>query len=102
MDKIFEFAVFSNYNYKEHKHNVLKECLQSWVSDENYKFAPQDIEIIDICINPENDDKMFVVSTSKDWLESHGLESIIIIDNELFDVSRYLYRFIDEFPFIEE
>ena len=102
MAKDFVFVVFSNYNYKEHKYNVLKECLKSWVSDENYKFAPQDIEIIDICINPENDDTMFVVSTSKDWLESHGLESIIIIDNELFDVSRYLYRFIDEFPFIEE
>ena len=102
MAKDFVFVVFSNYNYKEHKYNVLKECLKSWVSDENYKFAPQDIEIIDICINPENDDKMFVVSTNKEWLESHGLESIIFIDNELFDVSRYLYRFIDEFPFIGE
>ena len=100
MAKDFVFVVFSNYNYKEHKYNVLKECLQSWVSDENYKFAPQDIEIRDICINPENGDKMFIVSTSTDWLESHGLESII--DNELFAVSRYFYRFIDEFPFIGE
>ena len=100
MAKDFVFVVFSNYNYKEHKYNVLKECLKSWVSDENYKFAPQDIEIRDICINPENDDKMFVVSTNKEWLKSHGLESII--DNELFGAPRYFYRFIDEFPFIEE
>lgn len=100
MAKDFVFVVFSNYNYKEHKYNVLKECLKSWVSDENYKFAPQDIEIRDICINPENGDKMFIVYTSKDWLESHGLESII--NNELFAVSRYFYSFIDEFPFITE
>ena len=87
MAKDFVFVVFSNYNYKEHKYNVLKECLKSWVSDENYKFAPQDIEIIDICINPENDDKMFVVSTNKEWLKLRGLESII--DNELFSASTY-------------
>ena len=100
MAKDFVFVVFSNYNYKEHKYNVLKECLKSWISDENYKFAPQDIEIRDISINPENGDKMFVVSTNKEWLKSHGLESII--DNELFDAPRHFYSFIDEFPFIEE
>ena len=50
MAKDFVFVVFSNYKYKEHKYNILKECLQSWISNENYKFAPQDIEIIDICI----------------------------------------------------
>ena len=98
MAKDFVFVVFSNYNYKEHKYNVLKECLKSWVSDENYKFAPQDIEIIDICINPENDDKMFVVSTNKEWLKSHGLESII--DNELFAASTYLSACTDRITFI--
>lgn len=88
MDKIFEFAVFSNYNYKERKHNVLKECLKSWTSNENYKFAPQHITIKNIYINPENNDKMFIVSTNKEWLKSHGLESVI--DNELFDVANYI------------
>ena len=40
MAKDFVFVVFSNYKYKEHKYNILKECLQSWIIDENYKFAP--------------------------------------------------------------
>lgn len=87
MSDNFVFVMFSNYNYKEHKYNVLKECLQSWVSNENYKFAPENIDIKYIRINPENDDKMFIASISKDWLKSHNLESII--DNELFTVSTY-------------
>ena len=99
MDKIFEFVIFSNYNYKEHKYNVLKKCLQSWTSNENYKFAPDCIDIKYIYINPENDDKMFVVSTNKEWLKSHGLESII--DNEFFASSTYLSNFIDRITFIE-
>lgn len=89
MSENFEFVIFSNYNYKEHKHNVLKKCLQSWTSNENYKFAPNHINIKYIYINPENNDKMFIVSVNKGWLESHGLESII--DDELFAPSTYLY-----------
>ena len=88
MAKDFVFVVFSNYKYKEHKYNVLKECLQSWISDENRKFVPKRIDIKYIYVNPENDDKMFVVSTNKEWLKSHGLESII--DSELFDASNYI------------
>lgn len=99
MNKYFEFVVFSNYKYKEHKHNVLKECLNSWTSDENYKFAPNHINIKYIYINPENDGKMFVVSINKDWLKSHGLESII--DNEFFAASTYLSNFIDRITFTE-
>ena len=99
MNKDFEFVVFSNYKYKEHKHNVLKECLKSWTSDENYKFVPDCIDIKYIYINPENDDKMFVISINKDWLKSHGLESII--DNEIFAASTYLSNFIDRITFIE-
>ena len=91
MDKIFEFVIFSNYNYKEHKYNVLKECLKSWTNNENYKFAPNHINIKYIYINPENDDKMFIVSTNKEWLKLHGLESII--DDELFASSTYLYTY---------
>ena len=98
MAKDFAFVVFSNYKYKEHKYNVLKECLQSWISDENYKFAPKRIDIKYIYVNPENDDKMFVVSTNKDWLKLNGLESII--DNELFAASTYLYAFTDKITFI--
>ena len=98
MNKDFEFVVFSNYKYKEHKHNVLKECLKSWTSDENYKFVRDCIDIKYIYINPENDDKMFIVSTSKDWLKSHSLESII--DNELFAASTYLSTFTDRITFI--
>lgn len=98
MTKDFVFVVFSNYKYKEHKYNILKECLQSWISDENYKFAPNHINIKHIYINPENDDKMFIVSTSKDWLKSHSLESII--DNELFAASTYLSTFTDRITFI--
>ena len=98
MAKDFVFVVFSNYKYKEHKYNVLKECLQSWISDENYKFAPKRIDIKYIYINPENDDKMFVVSTNKDWLKLNGLESII--DNELFAASTYLSAFTDRITFI--
>ena len=90
MDKIFEFVIFSNYNYKEHKYNVLKECLQSCISNENYKFVQNCIDIKYIYINPENDDKMFIVSTNKEWLKLHGLESII--DDELFAPSTYLYK----------
>ena len=41
MNKDFEFVVFSNYKYKEHKHNVLKECLKSWTNNENYKFTSE-------------------------------------------------------------
>ena len=89
MIKDFVFVVFSNYKYKENKFNVLKECLKSWTSNENYKFAPDRIlNIKYIYINPENDDKMFIVSTNKEWLKSHGLESII--DNELFALSTYI------------
>ena len=97
MDKDFVFVLFSNYKYKEHKYNVLKECLQSWISDENYKFVPKHINIKHIHTNPENDDKMFIVSTTKDWLMSHGLESII--DNDLFDASTYLFSFTDRITF---
>ena len=99
MNKDFEFVVFSNYKYKEHKHNVLKECLNSWTSNENYKFAPNHINIKYIYISPGNDDKMFVVSINKEWLKSHGLESII--DNEIFAASTYLSNFIDRITFIE-
>ena len=98
MAKDFVFVVFSNYKYKEHKYNVLKECLQSWINDENYKFASDYIDIKHIYINPENNDKMFIVSTSKDWLKSHSLESII--DNELFAASTYLSTFTDRITFI--
>lgn len=98
MAKDFVFVVFSNYKYKEHKYNVLKECLQSWISDENYKFAPKRIDIKYIYISPENNDKMFVVSTSKDWLKLNGLESII--DDKLFAASTYLSAFTDRITFI--
>lgn len=99
MAKDFVFVVFSNYKYEENKYNVLKECLKSWTSNENYKFAPDRIlNIKYIYINPENDDKMFIVSTSKDWLKSHSLESII--DNELFAASTYLSTFTDRITFI--
>ena len=72
--------------------------MQSWISDENYKFVPKRIDIKYIYINPENDDKMFIVSTSKDWLKSHSLESII--DDELFAASTYLSTFTDRITFI--
>ena len=98
MAKDFVFVVFSNYKYKEHKYNILKECLQFWISNENYKFTPDYIGIKHIYINPENDDKMFIVSTNKEWLKSHDLESII--DNELFAVSTYLSIFTDRITFI--
>ena len=98
MNKDFEFVVFSNYKYKENKHNVLKECLKSWTSNENYKFAPKCIDIKCISINPENNDKMFIVSTNKDWLKLRGLESIL--DNELFSASTYLSTFTDRITFI--
>ena len=99
MVKDFVFVMFSNYNYKENKHNVLKECLKSWTSNENYKFAPDCLNIKHIYINPENNDKMFVVSTNKDWLKSHGLESII--NNELFASSTYLSTFGDRITLTE-
>ena len=100
MCKNFEFVIFSNYNYKEHKHNVLKECLQSWTSNENYKFAPKKINIKHIYISPGNNDKMFVVSTNKEWLKSHCLESLI--DNEIFNASTYLSSFMNRFNFIKQ
>lgn len=98
MAKDFVFVVFSNYKYTEHKYNILKECLESWLSNENYKFAPNHINIKYIYISPGNNDKMFVVSTNKEWLKSHGLESII--DNELFSASTYLSTFTDRITFI--
>lgn len=98
MAKDFVFIVFSNYKYKEHKYNILKECLESWTSNENYKFAPNHINIKYIYISPGNNDKMFVVSTNKEWLKSRGLESII--NNELFDASTYLSTFTDRITFI--
>ena len=98
MAKDFVFVVFSKYKYKEHKYNILKECLQSWISDENYKFDQDYIDIKHNYINPKNDDKMFIVSTSKDWLKSHSLESII--DNELFAASTYLSAYTDRITFI--
>ena len=98
MAKDFVFVVFSNYKYAEHKYNILKECLESWVSNENSKFTPKCIDIKCIYINPENNDKMFIVSTNKDWLKSHYLESII--NNELFSASTYLSTFTDRITFI--
>lgn len=99
MAKDFVFIVFSNYKYKEHKYNIFKECLESWTSNENYKFAPNHINIKYIYISPGNNDKMFIVSTNKEWLKSRGLESII--NNELFDASTYLSTFTDRITFIE-
>lgn len=98
MAKDFVFVVFSNYKYKEHKYNIFKECLESWTSNENYKFAPNHINIKYIYISPGNNDKMFVVSTNKEWLKLRGLESII--DNELFAASTYLSTFTDRITFI--
>lgn len=98
MTKDFVFVVFSNYKYKEHKYNIFKECLESWTSNENYKFAPNHINIKYIYISPGNNDKMFIVSTNKEWLKSRGLESII--NNELFDASTYLSTFTDRITFI--
>lgn len=98
MAKDFVFVVFSNYKYKEHKYNILKECLESWTSNENYKFVPNHINIKYIYISPGNNDKMFIVSTNKEWLKSHDLESII--DNELFATSTYLSTFADRITFI--
>ena len=54
MEKNFVFVVFSNYIYNEHKYNVLKECLESWISNENYKFKPANIDIKYISINPND------------------------------------------------
>ena len=70
----------------------------SWTSNENYKFAPNHIKIKYIYISPGNNDKMFVVSTNKEWLKLRGLESII--DNELFAASTYLSTFTDRITFI--
>ena len=98
MSENFEFVLFSNCKYKESKYNIFKECLESWTSNENYKFAPNHINIKYIYISPGNNDKMFVVSTNKEWLKSHGLESII--DNELFAASTYLSTFTDRITFI--
>ena len=89
---VLESKEFVHVN-KEHKHNVFKECLQSWTSNENYKFVPNKINIKHIYINPENNDKMFIVSTNKNWLKSHDLESII--DNEIFNASTYRSSFMN-------
>ena len=83
MEKNFVFVVFSNYIYNEHKYNVLKECLESWISNENYKFKPANIDIKYISINPNNNDKMFIVSVNKEWLIRNNLGSII--NNRLFN-----------------
>lgn len=97
MDKNFVFVIFSNYTYNEHKYNVLKECLQSWISDENYKFKPDNIDIKYIFIDPTNDDKIFIVSVNKEWLIKNNLGSII--NNKLFDASTYLSMFTDTIEF---
>lgn len=97
MEKNFVFVVFSNYIYNEHKYNVLKECLESWISNENYKFKPANIDIKYISINPNNNDKMFIVSVNKEWLIRNNLGSII--NNRLFNASTYLSMFIDVLEF---
>lgn len=97
MDKNFVFVIFSNYTYNEHKYNVLKECLQSWISDENYKFKPDNIDIKYIFTDPTNDDKIFIVSVNKEWLIKNNLGSII--NNKLFDASTYLSMFTDTIEF---
>lgn len=97
MEKNFVFVVFSNYIYNEHKYNVLKECLESWISNENYKFKPANIDIKYISINPNNNDKMFIVSVNKEWLIRKDLGSII--NNRLFNASTYLSMFIDVLEF---
>ena len=97
MEKNFVFVVFSNYIYNEHKYNVLKECLESWISNENYKFKPANIDIKYISINPNNDDKMFIVSGNKEWLIRNNLGSII--NNRLFNATTYLSMFTDILEF---
>ena len=97
MEKNFVFVVFSNYIYNEHKYNVLKECLESWISNENYKFKPANIDIKYISINPNNDDKMFIVSVNKEWLIRNNLGSII--NNRLFNATIYLSMFTDVLEF---
>ena len=97
MDKNFVFVVFSNYIYNEHKYNVLKECLESWISNENYKFKPGNIDIKYISINPDNNDKMFIVSVNKELLIRKDLGSII--NNRLFNATTYLSMFTDVLEF---
>ena len=87
MEDNFVFVVFSNYNYTEHKYNILKECLGLWSSNDNGKFVPECMKIRRINISPDSEDRMYIVDTTKEWLRDHDLGSVI--DNKLFIASTY-------------
>ena len=41
-----EFFINPNYDYKNHKLNVLKECLRAWLDPINEKFIPNEDDFI--------------------------------------------------------
>ena len=77
--------------------NLKNKLNEEFKKDENYKFKPANIDIKYISINPNNNDKMFIVSVSKEWLIRKKLESIV--NNRLFNTSTYLSIFTDTIEF---
>ena len=72
-----EFYINPKYNYKEHKINILKECLVEWTKREKFKFCP--FKPNEFTYNIESVEKegtkviVFHCHTTYEWINSHNM-----------------------------
>ena len=71
----------SKFNYEDHDLNILKACLNVWSKDDTNKFSP--ITFSWIFVNPEQNEKMYFISTNLKELKQFKLESLANNDNVL-------------------
>ena len=92
-----KIVINSEFDYKDHDINVLKECLNLWAKDEpncnsNFRFEW-------IYTNPEQKEKVFFLSTSIGELKQHKLEKLIY--NEEIVSNSYMTSIQNKIYFIE-
>ena len=80
----------STYDYKNHNINVLKSCLNAWSmnDDLNLPYKNTYFDYDWIYVNPEMDEKLYFIRTTKGELMRHKLDDLI--DNDNMVASSYM------------
>ena len=72
-----EFFINPNYDYKNHKLNVLKECLRAWLDPINEKFIPNEDDFIFFATEHMEtlNSQIYLIEchASWDWVSRHNL-----------------------------
>lgn len=72
--KPIKIVINSNFDYKNHDINVLKECLKAWSNDDS-KNSPFNFEWM--FVDPKQKEKVFFVSTNLRELKQFKLNEIV-------------------------